>query len=87
MPSADKKGITVRISESPSSEDGCKLSDILEEAVPEGYFLSDAAMRKILKKSSPDRRDRESTIQTEQPAPNVQEAAAGAEKRDFILLT
>ncbi len=57
--------ITARISESRNSEGGCTLSQVLEAEVPERYFLSPAAMRKILNKLSPDRRDKESTRQKE----------------------
>ena len=57
--------ITARVSESPNSAGGCILSQVLEDEVSEKYFLSAAAMRKILEKLSPDRRDSESTIQTE----------------------
>lgn len=39
--------ITADISESPSSDGGCILSDILMDDVPEKYFLSEAAMRRI----------------------------------------
>lgn len=38
--------LTANTSESPNSEDGCILSDILIRDVPERYFLSVAAMRK-----------------------------------------
>ena len=57
--------ITAQISESRSSEGGCTLSQVLEDEVPDGYFLSPAAMRKILSNLSPDRRDKESMKQTE----------------------
>lgn len=57
--------ITAQISESRSNEGGCTLSQVLEDEVPDGYFLSPAAMRKILKNLSPDRRDSESMEQTE----------------------
>ena len=78
--------ITAQISESRSSEGGCILSQVLEDEVPERYFLSPAAMRKILKNLSPDRRDSESMIPTEQPALNAQAPEDGAAKRDCILL-
>ena len=57
--------ITAQISESRSSEGGCILSQVLEDEVPEKYFLSPAAMRKILKNLSQVRKDRESMKQTE----------------------
>ena len=44
--------ITAHISESRSSDGGCILSQVLEDEVPERYFLSPAAMRKILKNLS-----------------------------------
>lgn len=56
---------TAPISESRSKDGGCILSQVLEDEVPERYFLSPAAMRKILKNLSPDRRDREFTKHTE----------------------
>lgn len=40
--------ITANFSESPKAESGCILSDILEEGVSEKYFLSPAAMARIL---------------------------------------
>ena len=48
--------ITANISESRSSADGCILSDILTEEVPEKYFLSDTALRKLLNNLSGDRK-------------------------------
>jgi hypothetical protein len=57
--------ITADISESHSNEEGYTLSDFLNQDVPEKYFLSPSAMQKILSKSSPDRKDSESTNQTE----------------------
>ena len=39
--------ITADISESPSSDGACILSDILIPDVPDKYFLSAAAMRRI----------------------------------------
>lgn len=57
--------LTANTSESPNSEDGCILSDILIRDVPEKYFLSAAAMRKILSNLFRDRRVKESTKQTE----------------------
>lgn len=40
--------ITAQISEFPSKDGDCILSQVLEDEVPEKYFLSPAAMRKIL---------------------------------------
>ena len=57
--------LTANTSESPNSEGGCILSDILIRDVPERYFLSAAAMRKILSNLYRDRRAKESTKQTE----------------------
>ena len=57
--------LTANTSESPNSEDGCILSGILIRDVPEKYFLSAAAMRKILSNLSRDRKAKESTKQTE----------------------
>ena len=51
----------------PSSESECILSDILEQNVPEKYFLSNASLLKILNGSSTARRVRECTPQTAQP--------------------
>lgn len=56
--------ITAQISESRSSAGGCTLSQVLEDEVPDGYFLSPAAMRKILNNLSPDRKAAESKSQT-----------------------
>ena len=53
--------LTANTSESLSSEGACTLSDIVMNEAPEKYFLSPAAMRKILSSLSPDRREREST--------------------------
>lgn len=74
--------ITARFSESPSSGAACILSDILETNVPESYFLSTAAMRKISSNSSPDRKDSEFTIQAALPAPKPQAQVDGAVKQD-----
>ena len=57
--------ITAQISEFPIKDEGCILSQVLEDEVPEKYFLSPAAMRKILSSSSPDRRDSASMIRPE----------------------
>ena len=74
--------ITARFSESPSSGAACILSDILETNVPESYFLSTAAMRKISSNSSPDRKVSVSTIQAEVPALNAPAPVDGAVKQD-----
>ena len=57
--------LTANTSESHNSEEGCTLSDILMHDVPEKYFLSEAAMRKILSNLSPVHKDNESMKQTE----------------------
>ena len=76
--------LTARISESHSNGGGCTLSDILETNVPAEYSLSEAAMRKLLSLSFPDRRDQEFTIPRDQLAPNVQDPEAAEEKQDCI---
>jgi len=53
--------ITAHFLESPNSEDACTLSQVLMDDVPEKYFLSQAAMEKILKNSSRVRKVDEST--------------------------
>ena len=57
--------ITANISESHSNGGDCILSDILNQDVPDKYFLSPAAMRKLSSNLSPDRKDSASTKQTE----------------------
>ena len=42
------KCLTAKITESPSPEGGCSLSDILEKDAPEKYYLSSAQMEKLL---------------------------------------
>lgn len=74
--------ITAHFSEFPSSGAACILSDILETNVPESYFLSTAAMRKISSNSSPDRKVSVSTIQAEAPALNAPDPVDGAVKQD-----
>ena len=69
-------------SESPSNGAACILSDILETDVPESYFLSIAAMRKISNNSFPDRKVSVSTIQAEVPALNAPAPVDGAVKQD-----
>ena len=73
---------TARFSESPKNGVVCILSDILEKDVPEGYFLSNAAIRKISSNSSPDRKVSVSMIQAELPAPKPQAQVDGAAKLD-----
>ena len=57
--------LTANTLESHNNAEGCTLSDILIHDVPEKYFLSEAAMRKILRNLSPAHKDNESTKQTE----------------------
>ena len=57
--------LTANTSESHNNAEGCTLSDILIHDVPEKYFLSEAAMRKILSNLSPAHKDNESTKQRE----------------------
>ena len=45
------KCLTARILESPNPENGCILSDILIEDVPEKYYLSQQQMERLLFKS------------------------------------
>ena len=59
--------ITAQASESRSPVSECILSDILEQNVPEKYFLSNASLLKILNGSSTVRRVRGCTPQTAQP--------------------
>lgn len=47
------KCLTARISECPNPENGCILSDILIEDVPEKYYLSQKQMERLLYKSEP----------------------------------
>ena len=49
----------------PNSENGCTLSDILMTDVPEKYFLSQAAMRKISGKLSAAAKDSAFTTRAE----------------------
>ena len=44
--------LTAPVSEYRSPDEGCSLSDILEEDVPPKYYLSDEAMRKLEKKEN-----------------------------------
>ena len=55
------KCLTARISESPKQENGCILSDILMEDVPEKYYLSQKQMEQLLYKSMLANREKEST--------------------------
>lgn len=57
--------ITANISESRNSADGCILSDILTEEAPEKYFLSAAAMRKLLDNLSAARKANVYMVRTE----------------------
>lgn len=59
------KCLTARISEFPNPERECILSDILENDVPEKYFLSQSQMLRLLNKSFPDVKVTEFTQQTE----------------------
>ena len=56
------KCLTARISESPNPESGCILSDILIEDVPEKYYLSQKQMERLLYKSEPAAKGKESTV-------------------------
>ncbi len=40
--------LTARILESPRTENGCSLSDILEEEAPDKYFLSEKVARRLV---------------------------------------
>ena len=53
--------LTARISESHSQGNGCILSDILMEDVPEKYYLSQKQMEQLLYKSMLANREKEST--------------------------
>src|SRR5699024_8257517 len=57
--------ITAPTSECHKKDGDCILSQVLEDEVPEKYFLSAAAMQKILSNSSPDRRENGSMIHPE----------------------
>ena len=59
--------ITAQASEFRNPVSECTLSDILEQNVPEKYFLSNASLLKILNGSSTVRRVQECTPQTAQP--------------------
>ena len=59
------KCLTARISESPSPENECILSDILMEDVPEKYYLSPEQTRRLLYKSFRVVREAESTPRKE----------------------
>ena len=47
---ANGRYLTARISESPKTENGCSLSDILEKEVDKKYFLSKKAAKGILRR-------------------------------------
>ena len=53
--------LTAGILASPSQEKGCTLSDILMRDVEEKYFLSQKQLERLLNKSVPVRREKEST--------------------------
>ena len=55
------KCLTARILESPNPENGCILSDILIEDVPEKYYLSQQQMESLLYKSEQAARGKECT--------------------------
>ena len=46
------KSLTARILEYPKTENGCSLSDILEENVPEEFFLSQKVASKLIQSKS-----------------------------------
>ena len=48
------KCLIVRISECPKTENGCSLSDILEEYVPEMYFLSEEKAQQLSRSNQND---------------------------------
>ena len=50
--------LTAKISEYPNQEIGCSLSDILEENVPEKYYLSRKQAEKLLYKENPTQGER-----------------------------
>ena len=77
--------ITANFSESPKTESGCILSDILEEDVSEKYFLLPAAMARLLSSLSQVPRDSGFTMSAESPAPKRQEPEDGVEKQDCTL--
>ena len=55
------KCLTARILESPNPENGCILSDILIEDVPEKYYLSQQQMERLLYKSEQEAKGKECT--------------------------
>lgn len=42
------KSLTVKISKSPKTEKGSLLSDILEDTVPDSYFLSEEKVAQLV---------------------------------------
>jgi len=44
------KYLTQKITESPRTEKGCSLSDIIEDQVPDKYFLSQQSLKRFLKR-------------------------------------
>ena len=61
--------LTARILESPNPARECILSDILEENVPERYFLSQTQMERLLSKSYLAQKGAESIPPPECPSP------------------
>lgn len=59
------KCLTARISESRNPENECTLSDILENDVPEKYYLSPKQTKRLLSDSFRDRKEVESIPKTE----------------------
>ena len=63
------RSLTARILESPNRERECILSDILEDDVPEKFFLSQSQMARLLSKSYLAQKDGGSTPQQGCPSP------------------
>ena len=77
--------LTARISVFPNPERECILSDILEKDAPEKYYLSQSQMERLLWKLSPERKESESTPQTERQS-RLQVPQAGLrEKQDCTM--
>ena len=77
--------LTARISVFPNPERECILSDILEKDAPEKYYLSQSQMERLLWKLSPERKETESTPQTERQS-RLQVPQAGLrEKQDCTM--
>ena len=75
--------LTANTFTSHSKESGCSLSDFLMEDVPEKYFLSETAVRKICKNSLKDRRGVGYTILQAPLALNVQAQTRESETLAF----